>query len=56
MAHRYVTAGGYGLQMCRVAAHILNKQLRVADNIWPYTWWDRRVRDNNPHLKNLLCY
>jgi hypothetical protein len=34
MARRRVTDGGCGLQICKVAANILNKLSQIADKGW----------------------
>jgi hypothetical protein len=49
MAHPQVTDGGDGLQICRVAANILNKQSRTADKGGPA--WGLGVGLPTPHPK-----
>jgi hypothetical protein len=38
MARPRVADGGYGLQMWRMAANVLNKQSRTADKGWSSAW------------------
>jgi hypothetical protein len=47
MAHPQVADGGEGLQTWRVAANILNKQTRTADNVWSSSLGVRRGANNS---------
>jgi hypothetical protein len=53
MARPQVADGGDGLQIWRVAAIILNKQLRTADMGWSFRW-GLGVGLTLPHLNNKL--
>jgi hypothetical protein len=48
MARPQVADGGEDLQICRVAANILNKQSRTADKGWPSSLGVGRGANNSP--------
>jgi hypothetical protein len=52
MAHHQVVDGRDGLQIWRVAANILNKQLHTADRGWFFSRVGQRA--NNPHHKKFV--
>jgi hypothetical protein len=55
MERPQVADGGNGLQIWRVAANILNKQSRTADNGWSSSLGVGRGA-NTPHRIKLSCY
>jgi hypothetical protein len=55
MARPRVADGGYGLQIWRVVANILNKQSHTADKGWSSGFWIGR-RANISSLKKQTCY
>jgi hypothetical protein len=55
MARPQVADGGEDLQLWRVAANILNKQSRTADNGWPSSLEDGRGI-TTPHRKKETSY
>jgi hypothetical protein len=55
MARPQVADGGDGLQICRAAANILNKQSCTADRGWPSSFgFGRGVK--TPTITPLICY
>jgi hypothetical protein len=48
MGRPQVANGGDGLQICRVAVNILNKQSRIADKGWSSTLGVGRGANNLP--------
>jgi hypothetical protein len=55
MACPQVADGGDSLQIWRVAANILNKQLQTADWGWPSSLGVGRGADNPPTVKHYIC-
>jgi hypothetical protein len=46
-AHPQVADGGDALQLWKVAANILNKQLQAADKGWSSSWGVRHAANNS---------
>jgi hypothetical protein len=54
MANPQVVAGGKSLKIDRVAANILNKQLKMADSRW-CAWFRvmQQAKNSSPHKTNI---
>jgi len=55
MAHLRVADGGDGLQIRRVTANVLDKQLRTADKVWSSSLGVGRGARTS-HRKKAACY